>query len=58
MKVRKRDAQNMVVNALKITAKAINDAETGICPNEGIIEFLSRAAKFSELGQAIPEDIC
>ncbi|KAK4151052.1 hypothetical protein C8A00DRAFT_45677 [Chaetomidium leptoderma] len=56
-KVRKRDAQTLVVNALAITATTIKDAESGLRPGEGIIDFLERSAKFSDLPNAIPEDV-
>lgn len=56
-KVRKRDAQALVVEAIKTTTAAMTDANVGIQPQEGIIDFLARAAKFSELSAALPEDV-
>ncbi|KAK4034147.1 hypothetical protein C8A01DRAFT_39405 [Parachaetomium inaequale] len=56
-KIRKRDAQDLVANALAVAAKTITDPEAGIRPEEGIIDFLERAAKFADLSQAIPENI-
>jgi hypothetical protein len=56
-RVRKRDAQALVVDALETVAGAINDPDCGIRPGEGILDFLERAAKFAELSGAIPEDV-
>lgn len=56
-RVRKRDAQTMTVNSIEIAAKTLNDADSGIRPEKGIIEYLARAVKFSEFSRAIPEDI-
>ncbi|GAB1317414.1 hypothetical protein MFIFM68171_07624 [Madurella fahalii] len=55
-KVRKRDARTMIVNALEVIGKTLKDADSGIRPEEGIVEYLGRAASFSEPSQAIPED--
>ena len=56
-KVRKRDAQNLVVEAVDTMTKLINDHEVGIRVDEGILDFLSRAAQFSDLSKAIPDDV-
>lgn len=57
IRVRKRDVQPVVVGALAAATDAINDPSTGIRPGEGIIDFLERSAKLSELGQALTEDV-
>jgi hypothetical protein len=56
-KVRKRDVQKLVVEAIDMTTDMIHDAEAGIGRDEGIIDFLERSAKFSALSKAIPEDV-
>jgi hypothetical protein len=56
-KIRKRDAMALVANAVAIAAKAITDPDVGIRPNEGIIDFLERSAKFADLSNEIPENI-
>jgi len=56
-RVRKRDAQWLVVDAVDAATDMIKHAVHGIRPDEGIIDFLERAAQFSDLGKAIPDDV-
>jgi hypothetical protein len=55
-RVRKRDAQKLLVDALATITK-INDQEHGIRLGEGIIDFLEWSTQFSEVSKAIPEDV-
>lgn len=56
-RIRKPEAQKLVVKSLATAAKTINHEESGIRPGEGIIDFLERSAKPAELSQAIPKDV-
>ena len=56
-RIRKREAQDLVVDSVATMARMINDAEQGIRPGEDIIEFLERSAQFSDLSKAIPGDV-
>lgn len=57
VRVRKRDVQNLVVEAVDTMTKLINDCEVGIRSDEGILDFLSRAAQFFDLSKSIPDDV-
>ncbi|KAK3899276.1 hypothetical protein C8A05DRAFT_18261 [Staphylotrichum tortipilum] len=57
VRIRKQDVQPAVVGALATTAKVATDGNHGNRPGEGVIDFLLRAAKFSEFASSIPGDI-
>ena len=51
--VSERDARRVVNRALEATV----DGLEGIGPDEDIVDFLGRAAQFSNLGRALEEDV-
>ncbi|KAH6847151.1 hypothetical protein B0I37DRAFT_374371 [Chaetomium sp. MPI-CAGE-AT-0009] len=57
VKLRKREAQRLVVGAVDLVAAKINDAEHGIRLSEGIIDYLERSADFCELSRAIGPEV-
>jgi hypothetical protein len=57
LRIRKRGAQRLVVGAVALVAEKINEAESGMRPNEGIIEYLERSADFSELSRAMGPEV-
>ncbi|KAH6623743.1 hypothetical protein F5144DRAFT_551232 [Chaetomium tenue] len=54
--LRRRDAQRLMVGAVNLVAEKIN-GESGIRPDEGIIEYLEQSANFSELSKAIGPEV-
>lgn len=54
--LRRRDAQRLMVGAINLVAEKIN-GESGIRPDEGIIEYLERSADFSELSKATGPEV-
>lgn len=57
VRMRKRDAQRVVVAAVATTARLAGDDEHGVRAGEDAVDFLLRAAGFSELARALPGDV-
>ncbi|KAK4229268.1 hypothetical protein QBC38DRAFT_497797 [Podospora fimiseda] len=55
VRLRKRDAQAIVVNAINMITKGLEEGQ--IKADEGIIDFLERAAEWSELGRNLYKEI-
>ncbi|KAK4162426.1 hypothetical protein QBC43DRAFT_291039 [Cladorrhinum sp. PSN259] len=55
--VRKREAMALVTEAVEHTVEVMGDPHRGIKPDEGIIDFLERAAELSALGAGLDTDV-
>ncbi|KAK3291954.1 uncharacterized protein B0H64DRAFT_445960 [Chaetomium fimeti] len=56
-RLRKRDAQRLIVGAVALVVEKTNDVEAGIRPSEGIIGYLERSADFSPVSRAIGTEV-
>jgi hypothetical protein len=56
-RVKKRDAQAVIVDAINAVAEAYASPQHAIRASEGILRFLGRANTYCKLASLIPQDV-